>query len=174
MLDGLCFFCWTCLEVDDAFIYLFIYFFTFSAFIVFLRKSVDVANLTKRACYSIWSNIAQKNVKVQSLCRFSHKGIFFKTEDSRRWRGGRRAMVTVWVKKRGQLVNLNSTGHRGNVHDPAKRSQPHRLVNHSHTHARAHTHTRTPPQPRGQSSWVNWGYQEPLEGGEERGEKVVF
>lgn len=150
---------------------LFIYLFTFSLFLLlsFFSGNQLMLPTLQRELVTPSDQISRKKI-----CRFSHKGIFFKTEDSRRWRGGRRAMVAVWVKKRGQLVNLNSTGHRGNVHDPAKRSQPHRLVNHSHTHARAHTHTRTPPQPRGQSSWVNWGYQEPLEGGEERGEKVVF
>lgn len=124
------------------FIYLFTYFFfcfyRFSQKISWCCQPYKESSLLHLIKYH-----AKKNVIVQSLCRFSHKGIFFKTEDSRRWRGVRRAMVTVWVKKRGQLVNLNSTGHRGNVHDPAKRSQPHRLVNHSHTHARAHTHTST-------------------------------
>lgn len=42
------------------------------------------------------------------------------------------------------------------------------------THTRPHTHIHNSPQSRGQSSWVNSGYQKPLEEGKERGEKVVF
>lgn len=74
------------------------------------------------------------------LSAYKHKSLFNRwiTE---RWPGpGGRWRLFKW--EQGQLVHLNSRGHRGSVHDLLERSWPCRLLNQEDIHTSPSSHTR--------------------------------